>query len=219
MKFSKKARATDDTVRPQEESSTNAQLEDSLSMENVPMPPPPPPPPQQDELPIDIIDDYAHVVLLVGGGELSQKVAALAKCVGFEVDILNMQEEFAQKSLFPQARYVLWEEYDVIGAEYAIGSYHYIAILTPELEEILTALDHVFVSPARYIGVVGDEEIKEQLFEKLHQKGIPQTELACVCCPIGVNVGAEDLEEQTIAIVAELIAARAGKLSFPHTRR
>ncbi len=216
MKNDKKIFTSEEIKNRQNNDTLPLQNEDILSMENISMPPPPPLP-TYDSLPVDITD--AHVVLLVGGGELAQKVASLAKCVGFEIDILDIQDSFARKDYFPQARYVFKEKYSVVGTEYAIGSSHYIAILTSSLEEILTTLNHVFTSPARYIGVLGDEDTKEQLFEQLRKKGIPQTELACVCCPIGVTIGAVELEEQSIAIVAELIAARAGKLSLPHTRR
>ena len=46
----------------------------------------------------------------------------------------------------------------------------------------------------------------------LRAEGMPNAELACVRCPIGLPVGADSPQQIAVSVVAELLAARAGTL-------
>ena len=67
-------------------------------------------------------------------------------------------------------------------------------------------------SHAFYIGVWASPEERGDLFAKLKEMGVPDAELAPVCCPIGLSVYAENPVQASVAVVAELLAARAGTL-------
>lgn len=113
----------------------------------------------------------------------------------------------------PEARAIIHcESYARFSDAYAVDARHYAVILVPDLESVRELLLELLPTPARYIGALANVEKKEKLFDELRRLGIPDAELVCVRCPIGLGIGAESLEECSIAITAELIAARAGCL-------
>ena len=183
-------------------------------------------PPQEDEAPSvaepepEPQPEPDHIVLLFGGGHMAQEVARQAHRAGFAVDVLDTREEYAAAERFPQARRVLLcEDYAELDSVCVLDARHYVVILTHSYETDMTVLLHSLDSPARYIGVAGSPRKKESLFTQLRERGLPDAELACVRCPIGLDIGAESVEEMGIAITAELIAARAGCLPRPRPRR
>ncbi len=161
-----------------------------------------------------------HVVLLVGAGDIAQEVSRLGSYAGFIVDVLDTSRDLARPERFPAARQAIWcERYADIVKRYNIGPRHYIVVTTQSLESDLEVLRSVLHSSARYIGVHGDENKQEALFSVLRKDGVPAAELACICCPVGVPIGALHPSEIAISIIAELIAARSGCLTAPRSKK
>ena len=67
-------------------------------------------------------------------------------------------------------------------------------------------------SHAFYIGMIGSRSKKDGVYAALRKEGVPDAELACVRCPIGLPVGADSPQQIAVSVVAELLAARAGTL-------
>lgn len=156
-----------------------------------------------------------HIVVIFGGGPVAQEVAAQAARMGFSVDVLGSDEDMAPPDRFPTARQIIHSRVytvNTVDSLYPVDSRYYIVILTHSFaadQELLTAM---LRTEARYIGISADPATKERLFDEMRRRGFPKAELACVRCPIGLAIGAKSTEEMGIAIVAELIAARAGCL-------
>ncbi len=158
------------------------------------------------------------VILLIGAGDTAQEIARLARYAGFVVDVLDIRDDYATFERFPTARQVtLCKSFAEIESRYTITANHFLVVATQNVELDLMVLRHVLHSNARYIGVQGTEQKKDQLFKSLRQDGIPAAELACICCPVGLPIGATNPAEIGIAIVAELIAARSGCLAGPRS--
>lgn len=153
------------------------------------------------------------VVLLCGVGPVAHAVALLAAHAHFAVDIVETEPDILTEENFPMARqrFVL-PDFANIAEDCAIGTQHYIAILTMHPQHSEHLLSQALQTPARYIGLSGSREQRAPLFAHLREHGMPNTEIACVRCPIGLPIGARTSQEKAIAIVAELIAAREGCL-------
>ncbi len=161
-----------------------------------------------------------HVVLLIGAGEIAQEISRLGSYAGFIIDVVDSRIEYARPERFPAARQAIHcHDYAELEKRYSIGARHYVVIATHNFDTDLEVLRHIVHSSARYIGVHGDERKQEQIFAALRKDGIPAAELACICCPIGVPIGAEHPAEIGISIIAELIAARAGCLTAPRAKK
>lgn len=172
------------------------------------------------DAPRESSQEHEHVVVIFGGGHIAQEVAVQATHVGFTVDVLDSRETYAQAERFPAARQVLHcADYAFFDEIYPVDARHYAVILTHSHAADQTLLEALLPTEARYIGVIGSMRKKEAMFSALRQHGVPDAELACVRCPIGVPIGPESPEEVAISIVAELIAARRGCLPPPRPPR
>ncbi len=153
------------------------------------------------------------VLLLCGGGHVSLEVARLAHACGFIVDVADDRPEFSNPQRFPMARhcYVL-PEYENLVSACGIGRHHYVAIITRGHGFDRETLAQALVSHAQYIGMIGSKTKRDQTYALLRSQGVPATELAAVCCPIGLTIEAETPQQIAVSVVAELLAAQAGTL-------
>ena len=70
-------------------------------------------------------------------------------------------------------------------------------------------LAQLLTTPAVYIGMIGSRRKRDTIYDWLLEKGFTQKDLDRVHCPIGLDIEAETPEEIGVAIMAELIKARA----------
>ncbi len=112
-----------------------------------------------------------------------------------------------------RAAYVV-EEFADLEARCGIGPQHYMVIATRGHSHDLDVLTQALRTKARYIGVFGSRKRREELYASLREQEVPNAELACVRCPIGIAIGADTPEEIAVSVVAELVAARSGRLPF-----
>lgn len=153
------------------------------------------------------------VLLLCGGGHVSLEVARLAHACDFVVDVVDDRAEFSNAERFPMARHcMVLPGYENLVQACGIGRRHYVAIVTRGHSFDREALAQVLASHAQYVGMIGSKTKREQVYAALRKQGVPDAELAAVCCPIGLSIEAETPQQIAVSIVAELLAARAGTL-------
>ena len=153
------------------------------------------------------------MLLLCGGGHVSLEVARLAHSCGFVVDVVDDREEFSNAGRFPMARHCrVLPGYENLVQTCDIGRRHFVAIITRGHSFDREALAQALTSHAQYVGMIGSRTKREQVYAALRKQGVPDAELAAVCCPIGLSIEAETPQQIAVAIVAELLAARAGTL-------
>lgn len=157
--------------------------------------------------------DAPPVLLLCGGGHVSLEVARLAHSCGFVVDVVDDREEFSNALRFPMARHCrVLPGYENLVQACDVGRRHFVAIITRGHSFDREALAQALASHAQYVGMIGSRTKREQVYAALRKQGVPDAELAAVCCPIGLSIEAETPQQIAVSIVAELLAARAGTL-------
>ena len=80
----------------------------------------------------------------------------------------------------------------------------------------LDALRGLTAHPLRYLGLIGSKAKVRRIFDELLAQGAPDESLKGVHAPIGLDIGAITPQEIAVSIVAELIAAKHGKISEPN---
>jgi xanthine dehydrogenase accessory factor len=70
--------------------------------------------------------------------------------------------------------------------------------------------------PWRYLGLIGSRAKVLKVFDALAAEGVPEDRLAALHAPVGLDLGAVTPAEIAVSIVAELVAARSGRLEAPH---
>ena len=88
-----------------------------------------------------------------------------------------------------------------------------VAVLThdPKIDD--PALLAALRSPAFYVGALGSRTTHAKRVERLRNEGLKSDALARLKAPIGLNLGGRTPEEIALSILAEITAARHGKLS------
>ena len=161
-----------------------------------------------------LVEPLCHqgTVVIFGAGHIGQKLAPLAKLVGFNTVVLDDRAEFANRERFDSADEVLVvDSFDQALKNLDIDGDSYLVIVTRGHTHDKTVLSHALRSGAGYIGMIGSRRKRDAIYAALEREGVSPGELQRVHCPIGLNIGAETPEEIAVCIVAELIQERAGK--------
>ncbi len=155
---------------------------------------------------------------IAGAGHVGAAVARLARQVDFAVTVLDDRADLNQPARIPGVGHRVGPPADLLAArEY--GPQDYVVIVTRGHREDAAALRAVVRSGARYVGLIGSRRKTALLAADLvATAAATPAELARVFAPIGLDLGAVTVEEIAVAIVAELIAVRRGRLATPAER-
>jgi len=147
-------------------------------------------------------------VCIFGAGHVAIPLAHLAGLVGFRVVVTDDREEFANRKRFPHAGNVVVASVSDAFASLSVGDDSYVIAVTRghAMDEEVVA--NALSTPAHYIGMIGSKRKVAAVFDRLRQRGFSDEDLARVHAPIGLDIGADTVEEIAVSIVAELIAVR-----------
>ena len=95
----------------------------------------------------------------------------------------------------------------------------YVVIVTRGHTHDLDALRALAARDLRYLGLIGSKAKVKRIYDALLAEGMPPECLQRVNAPVGLDIGAVSPEEIAVAILAELIAVRRGKIQDPRARR
>lgn len=151
-------------------------------------------------------------LFLFGGGHVSRAIAALAKTVGFRVGVGDDREAFVTPEAQPQADERLHGPFDELAARIAPADGLYVLAVTRGHDQDGTVLRALFESGCRprFLGMIGSERKKVELFRQLRAAGVADEFLARVRTPMGLPIGARTHEEIAVSVVSEMIAVRRG---------
>ncbi|SDR92040.1 XdhC family protein [Pseudomonas oryzae] len=148
-------------------------------------------------------------LLLIGAGQLSRYVSAMARMLDFEVLVCDPREEFAHGWADDHARFVPGMPDDAVLA-IAPDERTAIVALThdPRLDDmaLLTALG----SRAFYVGALGSRLNSARRRERLASLGLPATDIARLHGPIGLPIGSHTPPEIALSLLAEIVALKNG---------
>jgi len=147
-------------------------------------------------------------LVIVGGGHVGQRVAALAAEVDFEVWVVDDREEYCNSQRFPAASRLVVGPIDTALSGLDIDAHTYCLIVTRGHHHDEEALYHLAETPAAYVGMIGSHRKIKLIFDDLLAEGISREALARVSAPLGIDIGSQTVPEIAISIVAELIAHR-----------
>lgn len=155
------------------------------------------------------------VLVVVGAGHVAQPLAQLGKMVGYQVVVIDDRPAFANRERFPTADTVICDDFLPALRRLDLGRQHHIVLVTRGHQHDQACLQEIIRKPLGYIGMIGSRTRVAAVFERLRQDGIPETELARVCSPIGLDIGAETPAEIAVAVIGELIMLRRGGAGGP----
>jgi xanthine dehydrogenase accessory factor len=150
--------------------------------------------------------------VLVGAIDYSAAVASLARQAGYRVMIVDAREPFARSNRFSRVAEVRVEWPDRVIDERRLGPNDAVIVFShdPKFDE--PALLAALRSGAGYIGALGSRRTAAARNLRLLDAGVSADDLLRVHSPCGLDIGAATPEEVAISIMAEVIAARSGRV-------
>jgi xanthine dehydrogenase accessory factor len=154
---------------------------------------------------------------IFGAGHVALNLYRTAKNAGFDVNVIDDRESYANRERFPEAKEVIAEDFDRAMARISPNETSYIVIVTRGHHDDMRVLRWAVQTQARYIGMIGSKRKTITIFRELVKEGIPEHLFERVHAPVGLDIGAITPEEIAVAITAELIATRRRvERSLPH---
>jgi xanthine dehydrogenase accessory factor len=145
----------------------------------------------------------------------------VAARAGFRVTVLDDRAAFATSERFPAARRVIarptfaegFEELGVTAATYCV-------VVTRGHSMDLECTRMALRSPAAYVGLIGSRVKVRAIVARLRDAGaLDGVDLSRFFAPIGLDLGGGTHGEIAVAVVAELIAHRRGRLEGLRQKR
>lgn len=153
-------------------------------------------------------------LFIVGASPIASALCELSSRTGFRVWVVDPRRDFARPELFPAAAAVVhrWPEEGL--AEAGLDAHGYVAVLAHDAKLDVPALAAALRAKCKYVGLLGSAGTQADRRETLLAAGFAAEEVARIRGPIGLkSVGALEPTEIAVAILAELIMARRGKLA------
>ena len=151
-------------------------------------------------------------LIVVGAVHIAQALVPLARTVGFQVTVVDPRGAFATAARMPGVALVEAWPGEAL-ADLHLDARTAVITLTHEPRLDDAALEHALHSPAYHIGSLGSRRTHAARLERLRRRGISEADLGRIKGPVGLPLGGRRPEEIALSIVAELVAARHGRLA------
>ena len=150
-------------------------------------------------------------LLAYGAVDTAEALCALAKPLGWKTIVGDARASFLTPERMPSAdeRIAGWPE-DVLAQvqpDYATA----IVVLTHDDKFDVPLLKAALETEAQYIGAVGSRRNQARRREQLLEQGVGEEELERIHGPAGLDIGGSTPAETALAILAEIVALRAGR--------
>lgn len=157
-------------------------------------------------------------LLIAGGGHVGLAIARLAAGLGYRIAVVDDRPDFVTGERFPMAQelYVMPDMEKALAA--APSDRRTCAIIATHASDE-HALRAFVGRDLAYLGFLGSRRKVRVLLDKARDDGVPEELLARVRAPIGLDLGAETPEEIAVSVMAEIMAALAGRDAAPLSGR
>jgi xanthine dehydrogenase accessory factor len=152
----------------------------------------------------------AHTVFVIGAGHVGAAVAQLAHWMGYRTIVTDDRPDRLEAEALPDVDDVVVGPIAEVLAAHDITDQMSVVLVSRDVEIDVAALTSLLDSPARYIGVMGSSRRWKIVRDRLVSAGISEERLERVHVPVGLDLGAETVEEIAVAILGQIIAVNRG---------
>jgi xanthine dehydrogenase accessory factor len=173
------------------------------------------------ELEVFIESLTAPHLFLFGAGHISKDLCAIATKAGFRVTVVDDRESFANAERFPEAAAVVaGETFADCFARLRVPPSACCVVVTRGHAMDLECVDFALGTPAGYVGLIGSDRKIRNILGRLGADGrLDEADLSRLHAPIGLDLGGGSHGEIAVAVVAELVAHRRGRLEGQRLKR
>ena len=148
-------------------------------------------------------------LLVCGAGEDARPLVRLALEVGFRVTVVDRRPALLDPARFAPGASLLRAWPEALAERLRPGGDCYALLMSHSFADDAAYLSALAPSPLRYLGILGPRARTERLLGVTGLEGLVDDPR--LYGPVGLDVGTEGAEQVAVSIVAELLAARAGR--------
>jgi xanthine dehydrogenase accessory factor len=152
-------------------------------------------------------------IVIFGGVHTGVALAQQAKTVGgFRVVVVDARGAWATPERFPDVDEIHVMHADDYLKGHPLTHNSFVAVLShdPKLDD--PALFGALQSDARFVGAIGSPKTQRERRERLKAAGLTDEQVSRLYGPVGLDIGAQSPEEIGLSILAQIVAAKNGKL-------
>lgn len=149
-------------------------------------------------------------LLIVGGGQLSRYLAAMAVMLDYQVTVCDPREEYHEGWQALEGVLLSREMPDDLVVEMKLDANSAVVAVThdPKLDDL--ALMEALKTPAFYVGALGSRRNNDARRLRLREFDVTEAQVRLLKGPVGLNLGGRTPPEISLAILAEMTALRRG---------
>ncbi len=147
----------------------------------------------------------SHTVLVIGIGHVGAAVVDLAHWLGYRTIATDDRPERVDEAIVPHADERIAGSVSDALAAMPVTEDTSIVVVSRSVELDVDAIPRLLDTPARYIGVMGSGRRWNATKRELVDSGLEEASLDRIHVPIGIELGAETVEEIAVSILSEII--------------
>lgn len=146
-----------------------------------------------------------HTVYVIGAGHVGRAVVDLANWLGYRTVVTDDRSEMVEEADIPNADVRLGSAIDQALQKEPVTAATSVVLVSRAVDLDVAALPLLLETPAHYIGVMGSQRRWAATRNQLLDLGIEESALERIHAPIGIELGAETVEEIAVSILSEVI--------------
>jgi xanthine dehydrogenase accessory factor len=162
------------------------------------------------------VESFARApqMIIFGAVDFTAALAKVAKVLGYQVTVCDARAVFATVARFPMADEVVseWPDRYLAKVGDTLGPRDAVCVLTHDAKFDVPAIIGALDTGVGYLGAMGSRGTHAKRVARLREEGVGDAELARVMAPIGLDIGSRTPEETAVAVCAEIIALRTGRI-------
>ena len=149
-------------------------------------------------------------LVVYGAVDTAEALARAAKLLGWTAIVADARAMFLTPERMPSADILIRKWPEEALAEIGPDHQTAVVVLTHDDKFDEPALKAALESEAFYVGALGSRRTTTRRRERLLEAGVSEESLDRIMGPCGLDIGADTQEETALAILAEILAVRAG---------
>ncbi len=154
-------------------------------------------------------------LLVFGAIDHAAAVAEIGRFLGYHVTVCDARPIFATRQRFPAAHEVVVDWPHRYLASTHTDPSTAVVVLTHDPKFDIPVLTEALSRPLAFVGALGSRRTHAERLDRLRAEGVPESALARLRSPIGLDLGGRSPEETAVSIAAELVASRHGGTGLP----
>lgn len=154
-------------------------------------------------------------MILAGANDFTRALTVTATHLGYHVTVVDARETFTTPARFPAADAVIVDwPHRYLDTEHEAGRLDprtVVCVLTHDPKFDVPLLISALALPAlAFLGALGSRRTHDDRLTRLRAEGVPDSSIARIHSPLGLDLNAHTPEETAISIIAQILAVRGG---------